>query len=294
MSSIAFHPETHLHQEDLGVVLDELLQALEVPCLTFRGERHLRKRERRVGGGSSCRFHPSRSQGMRCCTDRTTAGRINTGTRCAGPDRGRSVKRVVSEWGYILLSIINSSRKRRPRTHGMKQQRPTGVAWSNLYPMEQFFKLPSLTRIQSKKMRGVQARDCSSMQLRLNRRNKEGEANMGGVLYYVIFGRYDLMIRQRRQGREKLPLEVILGWKSASLTGAAVYAHRGSSDMRKVDSYPACVLCFVVFWNLGDDVCVVQTVGKPGHVGNGAVHTPRLLNHEPRLPQPTGRVLHAR
>lgn len=32
---------THLHQEDLGVVLEEVLQALEVPCLAFRGERHL-------------------------------------------------------------------------------------------------------------------------------------------------------------------------------------------------------------------------------------------------------------
>ena len=32
---------TYLHQEDLGVVVEQALQALEVPCLTFRGERHL-------------------------------------------------------------------------------------------------------------------------------------------------------------------------------------------------------------------------------------------------------------
>lgn len=31
----------YLNQEDLGVVVEELLQALEVPFLTFRGERHL-------------------------------------------------------------------------------------------------------------------------------------------------------------------------------------------------------------------------------------------------------------
>lgn len=32
---------THLDQEDFGVVVEELLQALEVPRLTFGGERHL-------------------------------------------------------------------------------------------------------------------------------------------------------------------------------------------------------------------------------------------------------------